>query len=127
MPKNKRVRNGIGAVASVYKRFLHPCALLVSAKYPNAAKADVLDGLLVVGQEEKMVCKRLQTCVIMRHDDFDDGELIHVVSRYCKVQQGGALEHFFNEPQRDEPECVGAVAVTNEEDDQVEVPLMLND
>ena len=62
----------------------------------------------------------------MRHDDFDDGELIHVVSQYCKVQQEGALEHFFNESQRDEPEGVGAVAVTNKEDDQVEVPLMLN-
>lgn len=126
MPKSKRLRNGIGAVVSVYKRFLHP-RVLVCAKYPNAAKADVLDGLLVVGQEEKIVCKRPQTCVIMRHDDFDDGELIHVVARYCKVQQEGASEHFFNEPQRDEPEGVGAVAVANEEEDRLEIPLMLNE
>ena len=64
MPKNKRLRSGIGAVVSVYKRFLHPRALL-SSKYPNAAKADVLDGLLVVGQEEKMIWKRLQTRAII--------------------------------------------------------------
>ena len=126
MPKPKRLRNGIGAVVSVYKRFLHP-RVLVSAKYPNAAKADVLDGLLVVGQEEKIVCKRLQTCVVMRHEDFDDGELIHAVARYCKVQQEGALEHLFIEPQRDEPEGVGAVAVADEEDGQREIPVMLNE
>ena len=59
----------------VCKRRQHPRAV-VSAKYPNASKNDVLDNLLAVGQEEKVVCKRRQVCIVMRHDDFDDGRIL---------------------------------------------------
>jgi len=47
MPKIKRLRNGIGAKISVYKKFLHPRAL-AAANYPNAARTDVLHGLVAV-------------------------------------------------------------------------------
>ena len=53
MPKNKRLRHGVGAKISVYKKFLHP-RVAVSNKYPNATKNDVLDNLLVISQEEKL-------------------------------------------------------------------------
>ena len=99
MPKTQRLRHGI----SVYKRFLHPRAA-VAAKFPNAAKSDVLEGLIAVGQEEKTVAKKRQSCIIMRHDDFDDGTLLHAVTRYCKVQEEGALEHLFIESIQDPPE-----------------------
>ncbi len=125
MPKNKRLRHGIGAKISVYKKFLHPRAL-VSAKYPNVLKGDVLDDLLAVGQEEKLVCKRLQTCNVMWHEDFDDGQLLYAVARYCKVQQEGASEHLFNKAQQSDLEGVEAVAVGGEEVVQHEVPSILN-
>ena len=55
MPKTKWLPHGVGAKISVYKKFLHPGAV-VSAKYPNASKnADVFDNLIAVGQEEKQV------------------------------------------------------------------------
>ena len=94
MPKIKRLRHGIGAKISVYKKFLHPRAL-VAAKYPNAGKADVLHGLVAVQQEEKTVSRKKQSCIVMRHDDFDDGHLLHAVTRYCKVVEEGAVEHLF--------------------------------
>ena len=57
--------------------------LLVVAKYPNAGKPDVLHGLLAVQLEEKTVSKKRQSCILLRHDDFDDGHLLHAVVRYC--------------------------------------------
>jgi hypothetical protein len=58
----------------------------------NVTKGDVFDDLLAVGQEEKLVCNCLQTCIVMRHEDFDDGQLFHAVARYCKVQQDGTTK-----------------------------------
>ena len=107
---------------SVYKKFLHPRAL-VSAKYPNASKGDVLEDLLAGGPRGKN-CQQA-TADLRSHassTDFDDGELLHVVARYCKVQQEGALEHLFNEPQQDDPEGGGAVAVGDEEVGPRELP-----
>ena len=57
MPKSKRLRHGVGAKILVYKKFLHPRAV-VAQKYPNAGKTDMLRGLLAIRQEEKTVSKR---------------------------------------------------------------------
>ena len=88
MQKNKRLRHGVGAKISVYKKFLHP-RKAVSTKYPNSTKNAVLEDLLVIGQEEKLVSKRRQVCLMMRHDDFDDGQILHAVARFCKVTEEG--------------------------------------
>ena len=56
MAKKKRLRNGIGALVAVHKKFLHP-RKEVCAKYPNANKGDVLSGLLVIRTEMKLVNK----------------------------------------------------------------------
>ena len=106
MAKSERLRNGIGAKVSVYKKFLHP-KKDICAKYPNANKGEVLNELLVVGQEGKTVNKRQQMCVIMRHVDFDDGQLLYTVSRYCKVEHEGATEHFSIDTIQDDPEGGG--------------------
>ena len=126
MPKSKRLRHGVGAKISVYKKFLHPRAV-VSAKYPNASKNDVLDNLLVVGQEEKVVCKRRQVCIVMRHDDFDDGQILHAVTRFCKVQQEGPLESLFETPLPEDMEGGGHVAGLPDEEEGREVPSILNE
>jgi Transposase IS4 len=126
MAKSKRLRNGIGAKVSVYKKFLHP-RKEICAKYPNANKGEVLNELIVVGQEEKTVNKRRQMCVVMRHVDFDDGQLLYTVSRYCKVEQEGATEHFFNDTIQDDPEGGGEVAAVVGEEEPVEVPQIFNE
>ena len=57
---------------------------------------EVLDNLLVIAQEEKLVSKRRQVCLTMRHDDFDDGQILHAVARYCKVTEEGPIKSLFN-------------------------------
>ena len=85
MTKSKRLCNGNGAKVSVYKKFLYS-RKDVYAKYPNANKGEVLNELLVVRQEEKNVNMRQQMCVVVRHVDSDDGQLLYTVSRSCKVE-----------------------------------------
>ena len=104
MAKTKRLRNGVGAKVVVYKKFLHP-QKDVCAEYPIANKGGVLNELLVVGQGEKNVNKHQQMCVVVRHVNCDDGQLLHTVSaRYCKVEQEGATRHIFNDTIQDNPE-----------------------
>ena len=126
MPKLKRLRHGVGAKISVLKKFLHPRPL-VAEKYPNAGKTDMLHDLVAVGQEEKTVSKKPQLCIIMRHNDFDDGQLLHAVARYCKVVQEGAPEHIFNSTLQDSHEGDGAVAVEGQANEGAEIPTNLNE
>ena len=127
MPKLKRLHHGVGAKISVYTKYLHPRKLVMS-KYPNASKTDVLHGLLAVAQEDKNVSKKQQACIIMRHDDFDDGHLLHAVTRYCKVIEEGPREHFFNDVPEDSIEGGGgAVAVEGDGNQGLEIPLNMGD
>jgi hypothetical protein len=125
MTKIKRLRHGVGAKISVLKKFLHPRPL-VAAKYPNAGKMDTLHDLLALGQEEKTVSKKPKLCIIKRHDDFDDGQLLHAVARYCEVVQEGAPEHIFNDTLQDSHAAGGAVAVEGQANKAAEIPTNLN-
>jgi hypothetical protein len=126
MPKLKRLRHGVGAKISVLKKFLHPRPL-VAEKYPNAGKTDMLHDLVAVGQEEKTVSKKPQLCIIMRHNDFDDGQRLHTVARYCKVVQEGAPEHIFIDTLQDSHEGDGAVAVEGQANKGAEIATNLNE
>ena len=126
MPKNKRLRHGVGAKISVYKKFLHPRAA-VSNKYPNAMKNDVLDNLLVISQEEKLVSKRRQVCLTMRHEDFDDRQILHAVARFCKVTEEGPVESFFDLPSANELTNETDVALEGAEIIAREIPVILNE
>jgi hypothetical protein len=126
MPRNKRLRHGVGANISVYKKFLHPRAA-VCAKYPNAAKNDMLDDLIAIGQEEKLVSKRMQGCILMRHVDFDDGQILYAVTRYCKVLQEGPLESLFERPTQDDVQGGEHVAVEADVLEEREIPETLNE
>ena len=74
-----------------------------------------LGNLLVIGQEEKIVSnKRRQVCLMMRHDDFDDGQIFHAVARFCKVTEEGPVESLFdilrmNDVENDENVAVGVM------------------
>ena len=126
MPKNKRLRHGVGAKISVYKKFLHP-RKAISTKYPNATKNDVLDNLLVIGQEEKLVSKRRQVCLTMRHQNFDDGQILHAVARFCKVTEEGPVESLFDMPLASNMESDKNVAVRGDENQEREIPSVLNE
>jgi hypothetical protein len=126
MPKNKRLRHGVGAKISIYQKFLHP-RKVISTKYPNATKNDVLDNLLVIGQEEKLVSKRRQVCLTMRHDDFDDGQILHAVARFCKVTEEGPVESLFDVISTNDVENAEDVAVEGGENIEREIPSMLNE
>ena len=126
MRKNKRLRHGIGAKISVYKKFLHP-RKAVSTKYPNATKNDVLENLLVIGQEEKLVSKRREVCLTMRHDDFDDGQILHAVARFCKVTEEGPVESLFDILSRNDVENDKNVTVGDDENTEHEIPSVLNE
>ena len=64
-------------------------------------------------------------CVVMQHVNFDDGRLLHSVSRYCKVEQEEATEHSFNDTIQDDPEGGGDVAAAVREEELVEVQEIL--
>jgi hypothetical protein len=87
----------------------------------------VLDNLLVIGQEEKVVCKQRQVCIVMRNDEFDDGQILHAVTRFCKVQQEGLLESLFKKPFPEDMEGGGHVAGLPEEEEGCEVPSIFNE
>ena len=72
MPKNKRLRHGVGAKILVYKAFPH-LQPIVAVKYTNARRMDVLHGVLAVHQGEKTASRKRQSCILMHHDNFYDG------------------------------------------------------
>jgi hypothetical protein len=126
MPKIKRLHHGAGAKISIYKKFLHPRAA-VCANYLNPSKNDVLGDLLVLGQGEKNVCKQLHGSIMMRHAEFDDGQILHVVTRFSKVQQERPHEDFFTRPSQEDLEGGGDVAGEADEIEGHETPSILND
>jgi len=75
--------HGLGAVAEVSKKFLHP-SKLVDEKYPNMRGDHKVNGLLEIRRESKTVRRKEQMCIIFRHDDFPNKEL-HAVERWVKV------------------------------------------
>ncbi len=96
------------------------------AKYPNAAKNDMLDDLIAIGQEEKLVPKRMQGCILMRHVDFDDGQILYAVTRYCKVLQEGPLESLLDTPPHFDVESGEHMAVEADVLEVHEIPETLN-
>jgi hypothetical protein len=96
MPKSKRLRHGVGAnKITVYKKFFHPRAAILK-RYPNATKNDVLGILLVIVQEEKLFSKCQQVCLTIRHDDFDDDQILHAVARFCKITEKRPVKSLFD-------------------------------
>jgi hypothetical protein len=78
----------------------------ISKRYPNATENYVLDNLLVIGQENKLISKRRQVWSTMQHNDFDDGELLHAVARFCKVTGEGPVESLFDVTQINDVENI---------------------
>ena len=78
MPR-RRKQMGVGATIKVMKRFVHPSAL-IREKFKNPKKGERLEDCLVIKKEEKLVSRRQQTCIVFRHNAFENVEL-HAVER----------------------------------------------
>jgi hypothetical protein len=50
------------------------------SKFPNATKNNVLGIILFIEQGKKLVSKRQQVCLTMRHDYFDNGQILRAVA-----------------------------------------------
>ena len=83
----------------------------------------MLHDLLAIGQEDKNVSKKQQGCILVRHNDFDTGTILYAVTRFCKVIEEGAPEHFFNGTTvEDTLVGGGGVAAPVEENNAMEIP-----
>lgn len=102
--------HGIGAIATVKKRFLHP-SRLIDEKYPNRRPTDELSGLLELRKEEKTVRTKLQMCIVMRHEDFPNAEL-YAVERWVKVTTA-APSRFVIDPPPEEAKTDEAAVPTD--------------
>ena len=98
----------------------------ISKRCPNATKNDVLDNLLVIGQKDKLISKRWQVWWTMQHNNFDNGELLHAVARFCKVTGEGPVESLFDVTPINDVENMQNVTVEGDENLENEIPSGLN-
>ena len=61
---------------------------MIKEKCPNASSTDRLEGAIAQRLEEKVVNRRKQICVALRHEDFSAE--IHATKRSCVVTEEGA-------------------------------------
>ena len=75
MPKmaKPKLQLGKGAIVSILGKMLHPSAALWT-KYPNMEKGYIVEGLAVLRQEVKKIWNQEHLSIVMRHDDFKDGD-----------------------------------------------------
>ena len=103
--QSSKQQHGVGAIAQVYKRFLHP-SKVIKAKYPNMRGDDKLEGLIELRREKKQVNKRTQMCIVMRHEDFANTEL-HAVERWVKVTTSSVSTFVPDDDDAEEPPTEG--------------------
>jgi hypothetical protein len=113
-----KLRHGVGATCSVLLTRLHP-ANVVSEKYTNLEHGRRLSDLICIRQEDKIVSRRLQSCFVYQHGDFEGKEL-HAVGRWSKVEVEGNCIHYFgsNDTNQAEEKEEGA----SEEVVQIQIP-----
>jgi len=109
MPRNKRLRHGVGAKISVDKNFLYPHPI-ACANTPNASKNAVLHDLIGIEPDEKCVSDRAQGCILMQDADFYDGQFRSSATRYYAARQDRLYEFVSNEPQQEHLRSGGHVA-----------------
>ena len=94
----KKLRPGVGARCSSLIKFLHP-SKRVGEVPNNCSYTDRLHDLLTIKMEQKHVNKRMQECIVFRHDSFPNEEL-YCVRKFCKVvSEGPAANIFETEPE----------------------------
>ena len=92
-PKKKSL--GKGAVVLVLLSKLHPSEHIRN-KFPDAGSTQRLQGLKVVRQEKKNICKTDQLAVIFLHDSFktNDGAILYALS-FVNLDRPAYKDPFF--------------------------------
>ena len=92
-------RLGKDAKVSVMTKYLHP-SRLINEVLQNYESNHRLNNCIVVRMEEKKVNRCNQLVMVLKHKDFktNDGEPeeIYAVTRWCKVEEEGPSDLFFD-------------------------------
>ena len=83
MPR-KKIAAGIGAVGSAPARFFHP-SKDIRAKWPNDHSKKRLSGVIVLGQGQLMINRKLQKTYEVRIPELDNGVVYHIVRRNIRL------------------------------------------
>jgi hypothetical protein len=67
---------------------------MVADKFPNLAHGWHLPDLICLREEEKITTRKLQTCFVYRHQDFEEKEL-HAIQQWSKVKSEGSDTQLF--------------------------------
>ena len=88
-PKLPKLCAGVGAVASVMSRFVHP-SRSICHKYPNRQKNHKLEGVILVEVDVKVVRRGVDAILVFvfTYFDFPD-EKFYAAKRYIHVTQEG--------------------------------------
>ena len=92
-------RLGKDAKVSVMTKYLYP-SRTINEVLQNYESNHRLNNCIVVRMEEKKVNRRNQLVMVLKHKDFktNDGEPeeIYAVTRWCKVEEEGPSDLFFD-------------------------------
>ena len=92
-----KLNMGKGAEVSALCRVLHPSEY-IRDKYPNLEKGQRLSGMVVLRREEKKIRRKDVIAIVMKHDDFKDGEEnkeLYCLERWLKIEKEGDKDYFF--------------------------------
>ena len=94
-PKSPKLRAGVGAVASVMSKFVHP-SRSIRHKYPNRPKNHKLEGVILVEVDAKVVRRGADAILVFvfTHFDFPDKK-IYAAKRYIHVTQDDEEDSLF--------------------------------
>ena len=80
----KKIPVGIGAVGSASARFFHP-SKVIREKWPNDHSRKRLSGVLIIGQGERVINRKMQKTYKCRIPDLDNGVVYHIVRRKLRI------------------------------------------
>ena len=89
----KKLRLGIGHQCTVNINYLQPVKLM-SEIYPNKTAHTIVDNLLVIKQDTRLVNRCQQSVVIFLPDDFNTSE-VYCMKCWAKVTNKGSEENLF--------------------------------
>jgi len=109
---------GVGAAVSIRVRYLHP-SLVIRNFYPNQQHGQRLENCRVIRQEVKKINRKDKLAIIVKHDDFKNGEEhveLHAIPRWFKVTAEGNPDLFFTDVVNDGAEGAAVPAGEQQQD-----------
>jgi len=96
---------------------LHSRPYIVSKK-PNAPANERIEGAMVCSRIQRLVNKKMQTCLELAHHDFD--QPIYCVQKWFKITEEGSHLDFFDKEAEEASSAPSAVA--EQDDDEPPAP-----